>query len=1534
MNSIDKIDKIKEHYNNLDIYKEYDLGKLERLGIDIDPHKYDFVFSHIPVGKMIKMPEHFNFSVLFDQPQQTSFYIHIPFCLRECAYCYFIKDVGEKVRCFKEKGNFPQGKLHTQPSIYDKDKWHKLGLIDGDRVSEYLYYLKREFDIFREYFKHWNKIDSIYIGGGTPSFLYDYELNFLFENIVNPIKNKIGNDGVEIAMEIHPELMAVEYKRDRLHNFNTVKDLNIDNSKLDKILKLGVNRLSFGIQTFDEKILAKINRDNRGHVDLAKKLKEKDFNNWNLDMIYGLPGQNLDTLAQDIKQVLELNPPSITWYQLWYLPRKKEREIKLRGRGFEDSLPSKKDIIRFKLFIHDILIKNNYKNISGDWYVKEERFYTQYEKDKVEAHGNIGIGIGVYQYYGNYIFENSSGNGYGDNLDWLEYYNKIKENKLPITWLRKVDESELYLRKMIMGLKGKEKPESINIGEIEKHFKNNNKLEHITKRIEKLVDNEIFNQENGKLKLNENYWLFRDYIIIYLLEKYGWNIEKSGLLESLDGVDVYKAKDTFYRDAFPKILKKRESVELKPGKISIAFFSPVFNEDIADYDLNFSSNYILEKDKYSLSKKNDAYEEKYVLLADVVILKKKISSGDLLRNSFSFLDTFYSRPGNLRIPICIRVNDNERDDPFDIPNIKLNDIEKDLDSFLKAIELNYPEKKRKNNFDFVKEYYKNLAKELLGECNKIYVYHIPFFENYGVGGIELALDEVLSKKDLISIKNDLLPFFVDRISQEINAYENYNINKHALKSAISSIMARNLSHIHGSHIEPGIQNRMNDFEKLLGERIEKMYKEIINGNKDAIIQIAIKKAHEHLSKYRQGKQDLIARMATDWPEWSCALDFYTSFIYPLLKNSIVLNFINHSDKVDLSNMDIEFYFGGKEESGNIILKRFKEEIVFDSKKISAKLIDYAIRYVPEVEKKIIYVENENKEVHLVSVRDADIGVHAFFSLFEGIIRNAAKHKEKDRDDKQFIIKIIFWENLADLYLLIDKTPLTEVNVFSGVTISVNFDFFNNKDGNPREIVDQNDKKNKKDLVKFLNERMNEEIIDRTTGRLNPGHWGLKEIKSCGAFLSGKKIQDVNSKKVDDYLIIDKTAKLWNDAQARLFYTIKLEKPRLILAVLPSSELPTDNIINLWRNFGINIIDVSKLKDGTISRDYDFLITTDNLSDEEKQDLQTTIKDENSKLPQRKIINFKSNIEFGKPSEVSAFKLIESIYDEWFKKINLSENTKLLINFDDPGKPDLWTTNFGSPKYFFPKQDNNDDGWKNFAEKLSNTDNIFIISRHKNYENIKTKLFLSDKKDYEYFEELSYSDLFFSFLMSLEPGSSLAKMVIKKILESCYLKILVIDERIAQTLENNLDKIQKLKKMRIEIAKEAKIKGTDEKRKEKVETFKFISDNNEDLVTVDFDDYEKLSDYNIILIHATRLNEIYDSISNDYKSKEEFISKLKEKVKNKNLGKFFNIIVHSGRGKTEGDIPTNTPFLEYSIVQKYLIQEPSKFYLTQISLSVK
>jgi hypothetical protein len=80
---------------------------------------------------------------------------------------------------------------------------------------------------------------------------------------------------------------------------------------------------------------------------------------------------------------------------------------------------------------------------------------------------------------------------------------------------------------------------------------------------------------------------------------------------------------------------------------------------------------------------------------------------------------------------------------------------------------------------------------------------------------------------------------------------------------------------------------------------------------------------------------------------------------------------------------------------------------------------------------------------------------------------------------------------------------------------------------------------------------------------------------------------------------------------------------------------------------------------------------------------------------------------------------------------------------------------------------------------------------------------------------------------------------------------------------------------------------------------------------------------ILLIHATRLNEIAKAYN---MSNNELVDKIKKTIP--------YVIVHSGRGKTKGDIPTNTPFIEYSTIQRYLLQQPSKFFLVQIALSAK
>ena len=154
-----------------------------------------------------------------------SIYIHIPFCKNICSYCDFCK------------------------MYYNKSF-----------VDQYLDKLKEE--IISNY--KGEVIDTIYLGGGTPSCLNNEQLNYLFE--ITNIFNKSNN--LEFTIEMNPE------------------DILIDKIKILK--KYEVNRISIGIQTFNKKFLKYLNRyheyeDIKSKIDL---LKENGFNNINIDLIY------------------------------------------------------------------------------------------------------------------------------------------------------------------------------------------------------------------------------------------------------------------------------------------------------------------------------------------------------------------------------------------------------------------------------------------------------------------------------------------------------------------------------------------------------------------------------------------------------------------------------------------------------------------------------------------------------------------------------------------------------------------------------------------------------------------------------------------------------------------------------------------------------------------------------------------------------------------------------------------------------------------------------------------------------------------------------------------------------------------------------------------------------------------------------------------------------------------------------------------------------------------------------------------------
>jgi len=724
--------------------------------------------------------------------------------------------------------------------------------------------------------------------------------------------------------------------------------------------------------------------------------------------------------------------------------------------------------------------------------------------------------------------------------------------------------------------------------------------------------------------------------------------------------------------------------------------------------------------------------------------------------------------------------------------------------------------------------------------------------------------------------------------------------------------------------------------KEICEKLEKEEKE-----KKLFLYLIKDEANKQLSYYRQRKEDLIARMATDWPQWGCGLDFFTFFIQPLFRNPLLLHFINLSDDIGLSQITIKY---GYVENNIISWAEHSIEIlkIKNSNKQTCQiqnpnLVDYAIALMKEIEvdntKFYITEKVKNLKSSLVRIRDADIGVQAFFSFFEGLIRNAAKHRIRSGQKDQLEVRIVLCEDVERVKNLFKSTggnnempQLPEEKKYGYLIIGVNTDVLK-ENGEDRTIREGSE--NKK-IIEFIRKHLNSEIID-ATGQITPGNWGLKEMKICAAFLSGANVEEVNSTNPDYIWITKAPQRMWCDKIERFAYILRLEKPRYVLAIV--NKIPNGVNLNEWEQQGIKIIKPDEIKN--VNLDYDFLYLDKNITIPEN--INPVL------LPQRKVQN---NIKIN--SVKNPIDLLYQVYNLHLQTLIGENKYKVIIYFEDENKANTWNNWWASLKekpanveFVFPKDSREA---MNEGDKNNNYWKIGIL-RHTGIASLNFLRSNNTSKIY-YQEYASYSNLFFSFLYNIDPNN-LGNLIIRQLLESTIMNVLVIDERIAQVLttaeaDDAGGKVKLEKKlywMGIYVAKSVIANG---------KTFNYIEDGKSEwMVNINFNDIINSNKTNenqeskikvsfnngssnceevpihILLIHATRLNEIAEIYE---KSNNQLIENLKKVIP--------YVIVHSGRGKTKGDIPSNAPFVEYSVIQKYLLQEPSKFFLVQIALSAK
>ncbi len=265
-------------------------------------------------------------------------YFHIPFCKQACHYCDFHFSTNQTL------------------------------------TSELVNQLAAELTLQKEYL-HGEPIETIYFGGGTPSLLNAHELDFLLTSIQ---KNYQVATNIEVTLEANPD------------------DLNP--KKLSEIKSAGVNRLSIGIQSFDETVLKFLNRAHTAAEALGcvENARKAGIQNISIDLIYSIPGQNEETLKSNLATALTLHPNHISAYSLTV----EEKTVfgRWASKGKLHAMEEDQSAQQFEL-VMDSLMQNGYQHYEISNYCLpgfQSKHNTSYWKGKKY----LGVGPSAHSYDG------------------------------------------------------------------------------------------------------------------------------------------------------------------------------------------------------------------------------------------------------------------------------------------------------------------------------------------------------------------------------------------------------------------------------------------------------------------------------------------------------------------------------------------------------------------------------------------------------------------------------------------------------------------------------------------------------------------------------------------------------------------------------------------------------------------------------------------------------------------------------------------------------------------------------------------------------------------------------------------------------------------------------------------------------------------------------------------------------------------------------------------------------------------------------
>ena len=330
--------------------------------------------------------------------QPLSLYFHIPFCDTLCFYC----------AC------------------------NKIATKDRSKAQPYLDRVYKEMAMQAELFDSQRVVDQLHWGGGTPTFISHEQMRELMGETRKHFKLRDDDSG-EYSIEIDPREVTAE----------TIAILR----------ELGFNRMSLGVQDFDERVQKAVNRIQSEAVTMAAldNARQQGFKSISVDLIYGLPFQSVESFSITLDRILAVDPDRLSVFNYAHLPEMFPPQRRIN----EEELPPPAEKLEILMMINERLQTAGYVYIGMDHFAKpddelavaqrEGQLYRNFQGYSTHADCDL-IGLGVTSI-------GKVGNSYSQNMRTMDEYNaRIDAGRLPVFRGIELDKDDLLRREIITEL--------------------------------------------------------------------------------------------------------------------------------------------------------------------------------------------------------------------------------------------------------------------------------------------------------------------------------------------------------------------------------------------------------------------------------------------------------------------------------------------------------------------------------------------------------------------------------------------------------------------------------------------------------------------------------------------------------------------------------------------------------------------------------------------------------------------------------------------------------------------------------------------------------------------------------------------------------------------------------------------------------------------------------------------------------------------------------------------------------------------------